>query len=400
MMNKMRERVSRTRVTLTMVVLALVAALAFGVMATPSAHGQTLTVLYDFGSLPDAENSYANLIRDSLGNLYGTTVDGGAYGLGTVFKLEPSGAETVLHSFAGGSTDGQNPYGGLVRDTSGNLYGMTYQGGALNLGTIFKVDASGTETLLHSFAGGAKDGALPLGGLVLDKSGNLYGAVQTGGVSDFGVVIELSNGSLKVLHSFAGGPSDGEYPYYTTLHMDTKGNLYGVTFAGGTNGFGVVYELKTSGNEALLYSFAGGTTDGCYPVGVPVSDADGNLYGTTNACGPYQKGAGAVWKLNQARKEKVLHFFAGGPSDGTTPYSGVVLDKKGNLYGDTLDGGADNFGVAYMLTKTSTMKLLHSFAANDGEFTGAALLRDAKGNLYGTAESGGTNYGTVWKLAP
>ena len=138
----------------------------------------------------------------------------------------------------------------------------------------------------------------------------------------------------------------------------------------------------------MLYSFVGGTADGCYPVGAPVSDADGNLYGTTNACGPNQKGAGAVWKLNKKGEEKVLHFFAGGPSDGTNPYSGVVLDKKGNLYGDTLDGGADSFGVAYMLTKTGTMTLLHSFAASDGEFTGAALLRDAKGNLYGTAESG------------
>jgi uncharacterized repeat protein (TIGR03803 family) len=381
------------------VVLAFVLALGMG--SPPSAQGQTFTVLYNFGSLPDAENSYADLVRDPSGNLYGTTANGGYFGLGTVFKLEPSGAETVLHSFAGGTTDGQNPYGGLVRDSSGNLYGMTYGGGTLNLGTIFKVDASGTETVLHSFAGGATDGALPVGGLILDKAGNLYGAVQTGGVSGLGVVIKLSKGGkFKVLHSFAGGASDGEYPYYTTLHMNTKGNLYGVTFEGGTNGLGVVYELTKGGNEILLYSFAGGTADGCYPVGAPVSDAEGNLYGTTNACGPNQKGAGAVWKLNREGKEKVLHFFAGGSSDGTTPYSGVVLDKKGNLYGDTLDGGADDFGVAYMLTKTGAMTLLHSFAASDGEFTGAALLRDAKGNLYGTAESGGTNYGTVWELTP
>jgi uncharacterized repeat protein (TIGR03803 family) len=385
----------------TTVVLVFAVVLATGMAATPSAAGQTFTVLYNFGSLPDGENSYADLVRDSAGNLFGTTANGGAFGLGTVFELGPSGAETVLHSFAGGTTDGQNPYGGLVRDTSGNLYGMTYEGGTLNLGTIFKVDASGTETVLHSFAGGATDGALPVGDLILDKAGNLYGAVQTGGVSDLGVVIKLSkNGKFKVLHSFAGGTSDGEYPYYTTLHMDTKGDLYGVTFEGGANGLGVVYELAKGGNEALLYSFAGGTTDGCYPVGAPVSDAEGNLYGTTNACGPNQKGAGAVWKLNKKRKEKVLHFFAGGQSDGTTPYSGVVLDNKGNLYGDTLDGGADDFGVAYRLTKTGTMTLLHSFVAGDGEFTGAALLRDAKGNLYGTAESGGTNYGTVWELTP
>lgn len=400
-MNGMRERISRACGGPLSAALAIVALLALGRVVVTSAQAQTFTVLYNFGSLPDAENSYADLVRDPSGNLYGTTANGGSSSLGTVFKLGPNGTETVLHSFLGGSTDGQTPYGGLVRDKSGNLYGMTYQGGPLNLGTIFKVDTGGNETVLHNFAGGAKDGALPVGGLTLDRAGNLYGAIQTGGLNDLGVIVEFSKtGLFKVLHSFAGGASDGEYPYYTTLRMDAKGDIYGVTFEGGANGLGVVYELTKDGIQIVLYSFAGGTTDGCYPVGAPVGDAQGNLYGTTNACGPNPKGAGTVWKLNKKGKEKVLHFFAGGLSDGTTPYSGVVLDEKGNLYGDTLDGGADDFGVAYKLTKAGSMTLLHSFVAGDGEFTGAALLRDAKGRLYGTAESGGTNYGTVWELTP
>jgi uncharacterized repeat protein (TIGR03803 family) len=207
---------------------------------TPSG---TETVLHAFAkSGSDGEIPYAGLIQGSDGNLYGTTYNGGASGLGTVFKVTPSGTETVLYSFAGGS-DGEHPYGGVIQGSDGNFYGTTYQGGTSGYGTVFKLTPSGTETVLYTFVGGSSDGAYPEAGLIQGSDGNFYGNTRQGGASGLGIVFKLTpSGTQTVLHSFAGGSSDGANPS-ANLVQGSDGNLYGSTGAGGTSGNGTFFKV-------------------------------------------------------------------------------------------------------------------------------------------------------------
>ena len=272
--------ISETRRGASRAALASVAVLLLGMVATQSAQAQTLRVLHAF-TKSDGANPYAGLIRDAKGNLYGTTLFGGNPGGGTVFKLDTKGTEKVLYGFAGGN-DGAQPYAGLVLDPAGTLYGTTFFGGTGNgnscaggCGTLFKVTKAGKETVLHSFCSvdNCADGGSPIAGLVLDKKGNLYGATNVGGAHDLGTVFKLDkSGKETVLHSFAGGMTDGANPYYVGLLMDEAGNLYGATLLGGDLscnagvGCGVVFKVDTNGRETVLHRFAGGTTDGCYPL--------------------------------------------------------------------------------------------------------------------------------------
>jgi uncharacterized repeat protein (TIGR03803 family) len=264
-------------------------------LGTTTVQAQTLTVLHRFTSSPDGAYPYAGLVRDAAGNLYGTTYEGGSSdlrdgvsGYGTVFKLDTSGTETVLHRFTS-SPDGAYPYAGLVRDAAGNLYGTTSEGGSSDYGTVFKLDTSGNETVLHNFTGG--DGSYPYAGLVRDATGNLYGTTLYGGASGVGTVFKLdTSGNETVLHNFTGG--DGAYPY-AGLVRDATGNLYGTTFRGGSSDYGTVFKLDTSGTETVLHSFTG-YSDGSNPRGGLVMDAAGNLYGTTEMIG---EAFGTVFKL-------------------------------------------------------------------------------------------------------
>jgi uncharacterized repeat protein (TIGR03803 family) len=200
------------------------------------------SVLYSFNpNNGDGAFPYGGLARDAAGNLYGTTDSGGKFGDGTVFKVD-DGAETILYNFGSYSGDGILPSGALIRDAAGNLYGTTQSGGTLGLGTVFKLDTIGKEAVLHNFAGGTKDGEVPfLAGLVRDSKGNLYGATNEGGRFSFGTVFKLApSGKETLLHSFDG--KDGKIPY-GSLILDGKGNLYGTTSAGGAYGGGVVYEV-------------------------------------------------------------------------------------------------------------------------------------------------------------
>jgi uncharacterized repeat protein (TIGR03803 family) len=368
-------------------------------VTTQSAQAQTFDVLYNFTGSSDGGNPYAAVLRDTSGNLYSTAANGGSSGKGVVFKLNTSGTETVLYSFTGGN-DGGEPLAGLIRDSAGNFYGTTFSGGSSGDGVVFKLSKSGSESVLHSFAGGSSDGAHPWGGLIQDSKGNFYGTTSGGGASNWGTVFKLSkDGTETVLHTFAGGESDGEFPMYTSLVMDGKGNLYGITEQGGPDNRGLVYKLSPSGKFTLLHGFLGGTTDGCFPYGTPAMDAKGNLYGTTYKCGSASEGM--VWKVSKKGAETVLHNFAGGSSDGAYPYAGVIMDAKGNFYGDTAYGGSSGDGAVYKLNKKGKLILLHSFAGSDGQLPIATLVRDAKGNFYSTAFEGGRDgYGTVWKLTP
>jgi|HubBroStandDraft_1064217.scaffolds.fasta_scaffold30727_2 uncharacterized repeat protein (TIGR03803 family) len=373
---------------------------------TASARGQDFTVIHAFGGLPDGAEPIADLVMDEAGNLYGTTQLGGSSGGGTVFKVDTTGKRTLLHSFTDQGT-GLFPEASLILDAAGNLYGTTTQGGGTEwcggrgCGVVFKLDTSGSETVLHRFTGGTADGCNPFGGLVQDEAGNLYGTTVQCGFSNYGTVFKVdTDGKETLLHSFGGGSSDGASPSLTNLLMDQKGNFYGITANGGTSDGGVLYKLSKSGAVTVLHSFAGGTADGCRPQGIPFMDKNGDLYGTTASCGPYN--GGIVWKVSKKGEEIVLYSFTGAPN-GAFPEAGVIMDAKGDLYGTTVQGGTTgDTGTVYELKKKGTLTELHNFHGRpDGAAPWGGLVRDPKGNLYGTAYLGGEyGNGTVWRLSP
>ena len=323
----------------------------------------TQTVLYSFCSLPgckDGGGSTAGLIFDGAGHLYGTTRSGGTRVYGTAFELIPQSGgtwvETVLYNFPlpGG---GCCSYGGVVMGKSGNLYGATYSAFELTPGS-----KGWRGIILHNFTGQHGDGSGPLAGVILDSTGNLYGTTELGGSSrcggGCGTVYQLmptSNGKWKehILHRFQAR-WDGSSPGVGALVLDSAGNLYG-TAGGGNSGHGVVFMLSRVADdhwrETILYNITGGA-NGDSPGGGVVMDKAGNLYGTTIAGGDANCGCGVVYKLGPGSKGKwkytVLHRFTG--YDGAQPDANLILDKKGNLYGTTATGGASGAGVAFEVT--------------------------------------------------
>jgi uncharacterized repeat protein (TIGR03803 family) len=369
-------------------------ALAAVVLALP-AQAQTYTVLYNFaGTGGDGGGPIGRLIQDSAGNLYGTTTGGGAFGFGTVFKLDAHGAETVLYSFAGtASGDGDSPYSGLTLDHLGNFYGTTFKGGVDDLGTVYKIDTTTyQETIVHSFA--ATEGANPATGVVQDKAGNLYGTTYKGGFYGYGAVYKLAaDGTVTVLYSFP----TAEIPFYPSgLVRDAQGNLYGTTqYGDGTQDSGTVFKVDVSGAETTLYSFT--ALDGEHPVATLIRDVFGNLYGTTYLGGSFARGT--VFKLDAAGTETVLYNFTG-KRDGGYPYAGVIRDAAGNLYGTTTQG-ALNFGTVFKISPAGRATVLHSFTGADGNTPFTTLIQDAGGSLYGAAAGGGTfDVGVIFKITP
>lgn len=417
--------------------MTLSVALAMEVHSNGQGHQQqvqvpTFTVLYAFPVLLDGSGPVVSFL-DETGNLYGVTSRGGSYfcilhhcvprcqglGCGVFFKLGTGGFETVLHDFTG--PDGRSPLG-LLRDTTGNLYGTTFLGGSTacggnGCGVIFETDTSGKETVLHSFAASA-DGWYPSGTLLRDSAGNFYGITVSGGDlactgiegsgTGCGVVFKLDTaGNETVLYTFTGadGASAG------ALLRDSAGNFYGTTFLGGSNGSGVIFKLDTAGHETVLHSFSG--VDGSYPTSL-LRDAAGNLYGMTSlgGSGACAGGCGAIFKLDTTGKETVLHEFTG--TDGSFPVGSLLRDAAGNLYGTTGSGGdlacphPGGCGVVFKLDTAGNETVLHSFTGGaDGWYPIEGLIQDAAGNLYGTTSYGGqltcsngTGCGVIFKVMP
>ena len=407
----------------------------------------TLTSKYTF--LGEADGALPNgVVLDPATNLYGTTFQGGincgGVGCGVAFKIDTRGHETLLYTFTGGS-DGAIPQAGLLRDSSGVLYGDTYEGGANGAGILFKLTPRPTvcasvlcpwnETILHTF-GSSGDGSNPASTLIEDNNGNVYGTA-TGEGLDFGTVFKVDPEEYETLYSFMGPPADGAGPW-SPLLLDANGNLYGTTNSGGSSsacrgGCGTVFRLTPNGSgwtETVLYSFSGGA-DGGGPYAGLVADQHGNLYGTTfnggGACN-----CGVVFELtpnqNGSWTESVLWTFTGG-ADGASPYSGMIIDSQGNLYSTATAGGLaggcsavgqSGCGVVFELTPsqngTWTESVLWPFTGgSDGSVPLGPVVMDAQGNLYGAAYYGGdlnaTNpacapngspvgCGTVFKLTP
>jgi len=379
--------------------LALAIVLLPALAATPSAQAQTYSVLYNFtGGSDGGYSEYANLIQDKAGNLYGVASSGGTDYCGVVFKLTPSGTETVLWSFTCGA-DGGYPYATLAMGPSGELFGTAYYGGSDEAGVIFKVNPTTmTETVLHTFTGGS-DGGYPFSGLTWGSTGLLYGMAEEGGANGDGVIFKFNpkTGTETVLHSF--DYSDGGYPFSSTLTPNSAGSVfYGATADGGTDGCGVVFQINKAGTYTLLYNFTCGS-DGAYPYGdVAISPGGQYVYGTT-----YYYGAdyyGTVWKVTRSSGTFTLLYTFTGGADGGYPFGGAAL-SKGQLYGTTYYAGADDYGTVWQVNaKSGTETVLHSFDYSDGgyPFSGVSVLG---GNLYGMTDIGGSGgAGVVYEIAP
>jgi uncharacterized repeat protein (TIGR03803 family) len=352
----------------------------------------------------------SGLLRGADGNFYGTTYYGGANDEGAVFMLTPTGTYTPVYSFPAGGADGAypSPAAGLIQDGAGNLYGTTQRGGPNDLGTVFKLPATSTPTL-HVFTVTAGDGEYPQGGVVRDPSGNLYGTtcgdcVSVG--SAYGTVFKLApNGSdftLTTLHTFSG--TDGAYPL-GSLVRDPAGNLYGTTLGDGVYNYGTVFKLAPSGETftpTTLHTFNG--TDEANPQGGLVRDPAGNLYGMTfGTCtaggDPCTGNVGTVFQLTPSGETftfRTLYTFTctvnpNSCPNGANPYGTLTLDSQGTLYGSTYAGGPANLGTLFQLTLTPTPTLttLHPFAGPEGANPQAGLTLGSDGYFYGTTSQGG-----------
>jgi uncharacterized repeat protein (TIGR03803 family) len=354
--------------------------------------------------------------------------------------------ERVLHNFNVTGTDGNHPWGGLIFDAAGNLYGTTSEGGTgqhgtgvcskispYSCGTVFELShtASGwTEKILHNFHG--TDGWLPTGSLIMDAAGNLYGTTQQGGTGlctpigsknliGCGTIFELSpaaggNWTETVLHNFNNDGSDGVNPY-AGLTSDSAGNLYGTTFVGGAYSYGTVFELSRGvggvWSETVLHSFNFLASDGASPFAGVILDSAGNIYGTTQGGGAFSGGTAFELKpaVGGGWTETILHNFIFSFSifDGYTPDGGLTFDAAGNLYGTTVSGvsnGSMTAGTVFKLSPATggswTETILYNFIGPKGFQPQSDLIFDAAGNLYGTAHFGGTGNasGTVFELTP
>jgi uncharacterized repeat protein (TIGR03803 family) len=397
--------------------ICAVSALILMGAAVPSI-AQTETILYYFNPvdpLGSATEPQAGLVRDSAGNLYGAAFGGGTYHEGAVFKLDANGVYSTIYSFSGGSTgsgDGCLPrMAAPIRDNAGNLYGTTsHCGTTANAGNVFKIDSAGNETILHTFTGGA-DGAVPLASLFRDQAGNLYGTTSTGGdtscsyvgVKGCGTIFKISSsGKFSLLHTFTG--TDGANPQ-AGLIEDAAGNFYGTTTYGGSTGWGTVYKMDKTGHLTVLYSFLSNNNpnDGTQPASTLVRDSAGNLYGTTTSGGNVNDcegfGCGTVFKVDASGNETVMHALSNS-SDGAEPFS-LVMDGKGNLYGETNGAGGYFRSTVFRVDPLGNFTVLHVFGGNgDGIGPCCSLVADDQGNLYGTTEYRGFNgYGVIFKIS-
>ncbi len=363
------------------------------VLSLPNAvSAQAFDVLYNFGL--DEANPQAPLRQGSDGYFYGMTYVGGSSSLGTIFKMDAGGHVTRLHSFAG--SDGAHPPAGLIQANNGLFYGTTTQGGGgscggFGCGTVFSMDSAGTVTTLHSFTGG--DGSGPVACLVQAADGNFYGTTSLGGTNSVGTAFRIdTSGNLTTLHNFGTSTNDGSQPT-AGLIQGTDGNLYGTTDGGGPNLFGTVFKLDATGQVIILHAFAG--ADGAQPQGGLVQGRDGSFYGTTTGGGPNQWGT--VFRMDAAGNLTTLHAFT--TSDGIQPYAGLAQGVDGNFYGTTTSGGANGAGTIYRVDTSGNFSVLHSFAGTDGNLAASGVIQAADGTFYGTAESGGTNgTGVVFHL--
>jgi uncharacterized repeat protein (TIGR03803 family) len=379
------------------------------------AHAQTETVLFNFGHKGYGHNPFGRLLLDHAGNLFGTNALGGARirdRFGTVFELKPNGQvwqPVSISTFT--LLNGGFPVAGIIRDSDGSIFGTGELGGS-GCGIVYEVtrqSGAWSQNILHTFSAG-DDGCVPNGELVRDSAGNLYGVTGIGGAKLEGTVFKLAKSgnawTETILYDFDGG-ADGEHPQ--GMHMAADGTIFGTTNLGGAYGGGTVFQLVRNGgvwSETTLYSF-GGSNDGTgNPTGGLVEDSGGNLYGSDTNGGPH--GFGSVFELSPSQggwTETALYGFTGG-ADGNRPVDGITL-ASGSLYGVTSGGGAFGGGTVFKLTQAQSAwseTVLHSFPSSgtsDGNLPDARPILDKDGTLYGTTSEGGTlGGGVAYEISP
>ena len=373
------------------------------------------------------------LVQGTDGNLYGTTVQGGANdnnnncpsGCGTLFRISPAGMLTTLYSFCSqpDCADGIGPLGPLVQASDGNFYGITSGGGGYSYGTVFKITSLGALTTLYSFClqPNCTDGVYPDAGPIQASDGNFYGTTLQGGTHDSGTVFRITPaGTLTSLYSFCSQQdcADGSNPW-GPLVQASDGNFYGTTLAGGANycgsglNCGTVFRITPAGALTTLHSFDG--WDGEFPEDGLVQGTDGSIYGTTHgATNVYSwcvssYGCGTVFKITLGGTLTTLLRFDG--SNGQYPQAGLVQASDGNFYGTTPAGGnlftycgLAGCGTVFKITATGMLTSLYKFCAagppcTDGYAPHSALLQAPNGSFYGTADGGGTDgSGTVFRI--
>ena len=432
-----KTRLSKPR--LLRVAFGVFALLIVSLIAHTQAFGASESVVWSFDGVTEGGNPQAGLVMDSSGDLFGTTAVGGTYDCGTVFELIPpstSGGnwtESTLWTFDDyNGQDGAAPYAGLLMDKSGNLYGTTTVGGAHAIsgdfgGTVFELTPPSTpggkwtESILWSFGNDANDGQEPYGNIIMDKSGNLYGTTRNGGAyampDNGGTVFKLTpptpegKWTESILWSFGNG-TDGNQPL-AGLIMDARGNLYGTTFAGGSHSDGTVFELTPPSigggkwTESILRNFYF-AKNGFEPHAGLIMDSHRNLYGTT-LLGASGSG-GTVFRLTPPSTTAGIWTYSvlwnfNVEKDGGGLYGGVIMDTRGNLYGTTSTDVRLGAGTVFKLKPPSTIgdawseSTVWSFDITDGYSSHAGLIMDANGNLYGTTFLGGTHAaGTVFEV--
>jgi uncharacterized repeat protein (TIGR03803 family) len=345
-------------------------------LATSTIAGaQKFTSLASFDGTDGSNPKRVNLAQGLDGNLYGTTMAGGKYGEGVIFRITPSGTLTDIYDFCANSNcpDGSQPLGGVTLGLDGNLYGVASYGGANGAGDVYKFNPGAkTLTVLHSF--NTTDGANPPGWLI-QGNGVFYGTTQDGGASGNGTVFKITTaGVLTTLHNFDG--TDGYIP--GGVVMATSGILYGTTYQGGTYGVGTIFKLTTAGVFTSLHSFTGGS-DGGNPNLAPTQAANGYFYGTTQAGGT---GGGVVYRMTPAGGLTTI------ANPGGEPIGGVTQATDGNFYGITYEGGRSGCGTIFRMKQNGGLGTLHAFSCGDGEQPFGALTQATNGTLYGTTFTG------------
>lgn len=386
-----------------------------------AATSQTLTTLASFNKTDGFNPS--SLVQGTDGNLYGVTFSGGVSsncplspntGCGTLFRVTPSGTLTLLHTFCSQANcvDGFQPVGDLVQGANGNFYGVTQLGGvtsnvcAEGCGTVFEITPAGQLTTLYGFCPqtNCSEGQEPIGGLTIAANGVFYGTTTYGGAYGRGAIFAITaSGSLSTLYSFCAqaGCPDGTFPTAAMVQA-TDGNLYGSTDFGGTYNRGTIFSITTTGTFALLHTFNKGINPEAGPL---IQGVDGNLYGTTYTGGAYRQGT--VFRMTPSGTLTYMHSFCAqtGCTDGDKP-DALVLGSDGNFYGTAGGGGDQNVdyaGTVFEITPTRSFNTLYNFCAQTGCSDGAGaagLIQATNGNFYGVTGVGGTDdYGTVFEFS-
>ncbi len=388
---------------------------AYCLVAVAPSSAQTFNTLLSFDE-SDGREPQLPPVQGVDGNLYGVAFAGGLNGVGTVYKVTPQGAFSTLYNFCSQSkcTDGELPFDGVLAGSDGNLYGTTLEGGINGAGTVFKLTLDGVLTSIYSFCSQANcaDGSSP-NGILQDTDGNFYGTTMTGGAGGVGTIFRLTQqGAFTLLYSFSASYDYNES--FSSLIQGTDGNFYGTTDVGGFSifpecrfyGCGTAFKITPQGNFTTIYNFCSrkNCADGATPYWLTQA-ADGSFYGVTGSGGTHKAIGGTIFRLTPRELTTVYSFCAQSDcADGLEPTWLVQAAGGGNFYGVTFHGGSGKkcqggCGTAFEITSGGTLTSLHSFDYTDGTQP-YGLTQATSGEFYGVTASGGTEgYGTIFDLS-